>query len=105
MVSHVSHPPLEHDLLLRSVFASRPHRLPVLGAQASFKASVRRQAQKADATNARRRYTPGQHFLTPVIGFTLSQRESYVPSGVKLPPPHDIAIQILPLHIGVAESV
>ena len=41
-------PPLEHDLLLRSVFASRLHRLPVLGAQASFKASVRRQAQKAD---------------------------------------------------------
>ena len=41
----------------------------------------------------------------PVIGFTLSERESYAPSGVKLPPPHDIATQTLPLHIGVAESV
>merc|ERR1719434_489450 len=41
----------------------------------------------------------------PVIGFTLSQRESYAPSGVKLPPPHDIATQTPPLHIGAAESV
>ena len=41
----------------------------------------------------------------PVIGFTLSQRESNAPSGVKLSPPHDIATQTHPLHIGVAESV
>ena len=41
-------PPLEHDLILRSVFVSQHHRLPVLGAQASYKASVLRQAQKAD---------------------------------------------------------
>ena len=41
----------------------------------------------------------------PVIGFKLSQRKSYAPSGVKLPPPHDIATQTPPLHIGVAESV
>ena len=41
----------------------------------------------------------------PVIGFKLSQRKSYAPSGVKLPPPHDIATQTTPLHIGVAESV
>ena len=41
----------------------------------------------------------------PFIGFTLSQRESYAPAGVKLPPPHDIATQTPPLHIGVAESV
>ena len=42
------------------------------------------------------------HF--PVIGFTLSQKESYAPWGVKLPP-HDIATQTPRLHIGVAESV
>ena len=41
----------------------------------------------------------------PIIGFTLSQRESYAPSGVKLPPPHDIVTQTSPLHVGVAESV
>ena len=41
----------------------------------------------------------------PVIGFKLSQRKSYASSGVKLPPPHDIATQTPPLHIGVAESV
>ena len=41
----------------------------------------------------------------PYIGFTLSQRESYAPSGEKLPPPHGIAMQILPLHVGVKESV
>ena len=46
-----------------------------------------------------------QLFLTPSIGFTLSQRESYVPSGVKLPPSHDIVTQTPPLHVGVAESV
>ena len=40
-----------------------------------------------------------------IIGFTLSQRESYAPSGVKLPPPHDIVTQTSPLHVGVAESV
>ena len=39
------------------------------------------------------------------IGFTLSQRESYAPSGVKFPPPHDIAMQTPPLHDGIAESV
>ena len=31
--------------------------------------------------------------------------ESYVPSGLKLPPPHGIAMQTLPLHVGVRESV
>ena len=51
----------------------------------------------------------------PVIGFTLSQRESNAPSGVKLSPPHDIGTQTppsfphphppTPLHIGVEESV
>ena len=40
-----------------------------------------------------------------IISFTLSQRESYAPSGVKLPPPHDIVTQTSPLHVGVAESV
>ena len=35
----------------------------------------------------------------------LSQRESYAPLGVKLPPPHDIATQTSPLHVGIAESV
>ena len=35
----------------------------------------------------------------------MSQRESYVPSGVKLPPPHNIVTQTSPLHVGVAESV
>ena len=35
----------------------------------------------------------------------LSERESYAPSGVKLPPPHGIAMQTLPLHVGVKESV
>ena len=39
-----------------------------------------------------------------MIGFTLSRRESYAPSGVKLPPPHDIITQMSPLHVGVAES-
>ena len=39
-----------------------------------------------------------------IIGFTLSRRESYAPSGVKLPPPHDIITQTSPLHVGVAES-
>ena len=34
----------------------------------------------------------------------LSRRESYAPSGVKLPLPHDIATQTPPLHVGVAES-
>ena len=34
----------------------------------------------------------------PFIGFTLSQRELYAP-------PHDIATQTPPLHVGVAESV
>ena len=28
-----------------------------------------------------------------------------MPSGVKLPPPHDIAMQTHPLHVGVAELV
>ena len=41
----------------------------------------------------------------PVIGFTLSQRESYAPSRMKLPTPHDIVTQTTRLHIGVAESV
>ena len=40
----------------------------------------------------------------PFIGFTLSQRESYAPSGEKLPPPQDIATHTLTLHIGAAES-
>ena len=47
-----------------------------------------------------------QHFQTevlPIIGFTLSQRESYASSGVKLPPPHGIVTQTSPLHVGVAE--
>ena len=39
------------------------------------------------------------------IGFTLSQRESYASSGVKLLPPHDIVTQTSPLHVGVAESM
>ena len=39
----------------------------------------------------------------PFISFMLSERESYAPSGVKLPPPHGITTQTLPLHIGVAE--
>ena len=33
------------------------------------------------------------------------KRISYAPSGVKLPPPHDIVTQTSPLHAGVAESV
>ena len=41
----------------------------------------------------------------PVIGFTLSRRASYAPSGVKLPPLHDIATQTSPLHVGDAEHV
>ena len=41
----------------------------------------------------------------PVIGFTLSQRESYAQSEVKLPPSHDITTHTPPLHIGVVESV
>ena len=36
------------------------------------------------------------HQLKP-IGFTLSQRESYASSGVRLPPPHDIVTQTSPL--------
>ena len=28
-----------------------------------------------------------------------------LPSGVKLPPPHDIATQTSPLHVGIAESL
>ena len=40
-----------------------------------------------------------------IISFTLSQRETYAPLKVKLPPPHDIATQTPPLHVGVAESV
>jgi len=39
------------------------------------------------------------------MGFTLSQLESYRPSGVKLPPEQDIATHILSLHIGAEESV
>ena len=35
----------------------------------------------------------------PVISFTLSERESYAPSGVKLPPSHDIVTQTSPLHV------
>ena len=31
--------------------------------------------------------------------------ESYAPSGVTLPPPHGIAMQTSPLHIGITESV
>ena len=31
--------------------------------------------------------------------------ESYAPSGLKLPPPHAIAMQTLPLHVGIKESV
>ena len=31
--------------------------------------------------------------------------ESYAPSGLKPPPPHGIAMQTLPLHVGVKESV
>ena len=40
----------------------------------------------------------------PFIGIA-TQRESYAPSGVKLPPSHDMATQAPALHIGVAESV
>ena len=36
---------------------------------------------------------------------TLSQRESYAPSEMRLPPPRDIVTQISPLHVGLAESV
>ena len=36
---------------------------------------------------------------------TLSQGGSDAPSGLKLPPPHDIAMQTPPLHVGVVESV
>ena len=38
-------------------------------------------------------------------GYTLSQNESYAPSGMKLPPPHDIATQTPPLHVGIADSM
>ena len=41
----------------------------------------------------------------PVISFTLSQRKSYAPSGVKLPSPHDVVTQTSPLHVSFAESV
>ena len=43
--------------------------------------------------------------LWPVIGFTLSRRESYASSGVRLPPPHGIVTQTSPLHVGVTESM
>ena len=42
---------------------------------------------------------------SPVISFTLSQRESYAPSGVKLPSPHDVVTRTSPLHVSFAESV
>ena len=35
----------------------------------------------------------------PLISFTLSQRESYAPSVVKLPPPQDIVTQTSPMHV------
>ena len=41
----------------------------------------------------------------PVIGFTLSQRESYAPSRMKLPSQHGIAMQTLPLHVGVKDFI
>ena len=34
-----------------------------------------------------------------------TQRETYAPTGVKLPPSHNMATQAPALHIGVAESV
>ena len=42
---------------------------------------------------------------SPVLGFTLSHRKSYAPSGVKLPPPHCVVTRTHPLHIEVEESV
>jgi len=39
------------------------------------------------------------------MGFTLSQLESYRPSGVKLPPEQEIATHCKLLHNGAAESV
>ena len=42
---------------------------------------------------------------SPVFGITLSHRESYAPTGVKLPPTHCVATRTPPLHIEVEESV
>ena len=67
-----------------------------------------------NAHRAETRHAPWCHPIHPswirrptqaIIGFTLSQRESYSPSGMKLPPQRDIVTQISPLHVGIAESV
>ena len=58
--------------------------------------------------NKNRNNTRDMNPLTNASTHTMSmtsQRESYAPSGVKLPPPHDIATQTPLLHVGVAESV